>query len=248
MTEIGPLLAIPMGFLFQAIWKFLEARIFLALTLIVLTLQQLSFTWKYDQNFLWSEDCTKTFYWQTLFKTKIDYDDLVVYDTDEQQPHDISLRREIYFTDFDDSLNTRYVRNTCGDGNFSLLADNRALYYNLIEGRLDRFHVQPKDWIKVNFDACNLPPAATLYNYVGMNLAFFRNSDITKVLHIRIQNKYPPDKKFGIWSFATPSSGHVSFFSQVPENALPSDRLLVFIGNPSSTRVSIDNFSVEVWR
>src|ERR1043165_2929594 len=248
MIEMSAILAIPLACFIHMIWKNIWLKISFIVALILLTVHQLSLTWRFNENILWTEICNRTFYWNTMFAGKLTYQNLVELDTDEDQPRNIKLKQKICFVAHNDSTDNRYSAVGCNNNNYSLIIDNTPEFYPLFETSLDSFQIKPGDWLKVSLDNCNLYPYANIYEYVALNTAFLSGNQQLKCVHIKIQNKLPGDGIYKVYRFDTPASGKVYYFTQVPAEAKGTDKVSVFAYNTSNSRVAINNLSVEVWR
>ncbi len=247
MIEMYALLALPMAAFIQWAGSVKIIRVIIIGLLLFCTAQQLMFTWRRDRNLLWTELMTERFYWNTMFKTSLDIEDLTELDTNERQPRHVTFKATLFTNDFEDSVSTRYMRNECGSGNFSLLLDNREMYFNIGKQTLGEHNVKPGDWIKVSFDACNIGPPAGMWVYTAMCAGFFRNGAGYKSIGIRVQNKIPSDRHFGVWRFDPESTGPVYFYIQVPPGALPTDEIQVYSAVDNPQKELIDNLKVEAW-
>lgn len=243
MIEMYPLLAIPLALTLSYIrwWKVT------GLIVLAFTMQQVMLTWQSANNILVSEDSTKTFYWQTMFKTSLSMEDLVVLETDEKQPTDARLDHTIGVLVLQDSLLAKPAQDDCIPGGGFILT-NPPQYTPVFTRTISECGVSPGDWIKVEFNACNLLPSAHLYTQATMRTSFKRGHEDYKVSWIRIQNKLTDNGVLGIWRSDYLASGKVYFYTQVPAHALPQDELNVFGWNAGNSRVAISNVVIEAWK
>ncbi len=241
MIELYPLMAIPLGYFIAAIVPFWFGRIWVAAMLLVLPLQQAMFNYQKWKNIMWSEDATTTFYWQTFFKTKMDINDVIVYDTNEKQPSNPKFSHLIWQQGFcnksnGDSLPCYFILN------------RKSVQTPAFELSLKECKAQPGDWIKASFECANFLPAAELYQGAKIGVEFMHKDKMMKSRSIRIQNKLVSDGIYGIWRSDYPVSGEVYFFTCVPAQAVETDMIKVYAYNYSITEVGIKSMKVELWK
>ena len=248
MIETYALLSIPLGSFGYLALKNKVLRYCWPFAIAFFACQQLMMTYQSSKDILISEDSCYTYYITTIFKPYINLKDVTAFDTDEKQPEGLVFKHLIYLNDFEDSVNPNFVRNTCGNGNFSFLLDSKIKYTPAFQKTIKQCSLKPFDWVKISFDNCNLPPSASLYGFAAMSAEFNRKGHSNKRVFIRIQNKLQNPQDCGLWIFPFNVSGNVSFFTQVPGDAEPDDSLTVMGLNFSESRVAIDNLRIEAFR
>ncbi len=248
MVETYPLLAIPLAFTFHVLYNNKVAKVALFIVVAVVCCQQLLLTYQASRNIMWSEDSTQAYYMQTLFKYKIDINDLYAYDLNEVQPKNVAFDHLITKADFEDSISANYLRNYCGTGNFSFLLDNHAMYLTILDSTAGACGLKPGNWLKVSFDACNGIPQASLYQYAAMVVEYKRNGESYCYKSVRIQNKIPNQEPFGVWRFNYDGKGRIAYFVSVPPQVQAGDEVLVYGSNTSSSIAFIDNVSIEAYK
>ena len=248
MIEAYAILSIPLAVFTQITLKSVSARSTWLLCIAFFAAQQIMMTYQTSANILWSEDSNWVFYKTTLFKPHINMNDLIVYDTHEEQPKNVAFNHNIYFEAYTDSIDSSYVRSSCDSSRFSFLLDSKIRYTPALRKTLRECGLHPKDWIKISFENCNMGPRATLQEYAAMCAQLNRsNGQMYKWVPMRIQNKLQSGENFGIWYFPINISGRISFFTQIPETARPEDELRVFGCNFFSCPVAISNLSVDAY-
>lgn len=249
MIEMYAILALPMGLFFTWVLRYRYVSIIIYASIILFAAQQMFMTWQRDRNILWSEESNSVFYWGTLFKTEMDMNDVIEFDTGEDQPEGLKHHHTIYVNTFEDSLNTNYIHNKgCVTGKYGFLLNNAISYSPAFESPLKNCNVKPADWVKVSMDVCNLPPSAALGRHADMAIELKRNGKDYKRKSIRIQNKVQNRRPYGIWIFECDESGKVYFYTQIPETAQPDDIIKIYGMNYSDAPVVLDNFMVEVYK
>ena len=247
MIETYALLSIPLAAFTETIWKSKILRGFwLGLVAFFMALQSMM-TYQCSKDILWSEVSNQTFYTSTLFKLRINMNDVITFDTDEKQPQNPQFSHSIFFESFSDSSNSGFIRNACESKGFSFLLDNRSHYTPPFCQTISACKLHPLDWVKISFDNCNLCPPASLGGCAFMCAEFSNKEGVYKSADIRIQNKIQPGEDTGIWVFPCAVHGKVFFFTQVPDNAKPNDFLKVYGANGSTSPVAINNLSIEAF-
>ncbi|MES2619538.1 MAG: hypothetical protein V4615_01715 [Bacteroidota bacterium] len=247
MIEMYPLLSFPLclwtAFVFRKKWS----SVLWAAIILLLGLQQLLFTYKIDNNYLWSELSNSGFYYQTLFKTHLDIEDLIVFDTGEKQPKHPQYLRNLAFHDFEDSTSTFFHNKQKGLTGRYFLLDSSVRYYTGIEGTIQSLGLSPGQWLRVSIDACNQYPPGGLYQFAGVAVQIDRNDAMISLKQLRIQNKFTNNGSLGVWRFDPDCCGNAWFFTQIPNDANPDDFLKVYLYNGSYTTEEVDNFKVDLY-
>jgi hypothetical protein len=246
MIETYALLSVPMATFTLVVLKNKTVAGIWLLAIVFFSAQQIMMTYQVSKNILWSEDSNQTYYKQTFFKTHINLNDVITYDSGEKQPENPVFGHAIFLNTFEDSLNSSYVKNTCGSSHFGFLLNNKIVYTPAFEKTLAECHLSPLDWVKVTFNDCNLPPSGSLYGHASICVNFSNNSTY-KDVSIRIQNKIQPAENCGIWIYPCYTGGKISFYTQVPKQARPGDKLKVYGFNMSSSPVVIDSLQIDAY-
>jgi hypothetical protein len=241
MIEMYALLAIPLGSFIQSIIGMPFGKICIGILLLFFPAQQAMFNHQRWLNIMWSEDANATFYKQVFFKTKINKEDVIVYDTDEEQPKNLLFSHSITKKVFCDSHAADSIQ--C-----SFELNQTVRYTPTIGGTLKQCNAKPGDWLKISFYCINQLPGATLYEHATIAAEIQRGEKLIKGKYVRIQNKLVADKNYGIWKSDYPAEGDVSFFTQIPVDAMQSDTIKVYGFNNFDKPVKIKNMALEVWR
>lgn len=244
MIETYPLLAIPMALSFDFITR--KALTRLATTAVVLfaIIQQVFMCYQASINMLWTEVSNKTFYFHTMFKTRMDADDLIMFDVAEKQPAKTILKNSIYFETFNDSTAPFQQYNSVSNNGYSFALDDRILQFNFLNTTLGKCALAPGDWLKVSFDVCSPVSNTNLYDCATINVRLKRDTATIKLAPMRIQNKIPNKPPYGIWRFESPVCGHEYMHIRIPADAQLSDSVIVFGYNSASSTVLINNMRI----
>lgn len=172
--------------------------------------------------------------------------DMLAYDLNQAQPVNPVFVQALYKHDFNDTTaNTVWADGTPANGAFLLNEEHN--YMNVWEGNAGVNHIAPCNYLKVSFDARNLPPGGSLYKGATMVVQFRRNQEIFGYHAVRISNKLPVEEPFGIWRFNDYAQGRISFYIKVPARVIPTDTVQVYGTTNTNAPVVIDNVAVEVW-
>jgi len=249
MIEAYPLLALPLGLLYAALLKNPIARLAGILLLIFFCAQQMMMTWQTAHSLLYSEGSSRTFYLNTLFKTSLSMKNLVEFDIDENQPDSLICDHVVWRQDFEDSLNKYYVRNGRGmSGNYSFLLNSNSQYSPTLDSTVSACGLKPRQWLRISFDACKLAQGGGFYNYTSMMVMWKRGSKYLHSNSLRIQNKMQSSSPLRLWRDECNIAGHITYYTRVPPDVKPDDRLNVFGMNVGNASVLIDNLEVEACR
>ena len=247
MIETYALLSVPLATFTYVVQKNRIGFYLWILLVVFFASQQIMMTYQVSKNILWSEDSNQTFYRESFFKTHINMNDVIAYDTDEKQPEHAIFQHTIFLNDFEDSLNPHFVKGAAGTNGFAFLLDNKVVNAPEFERSLSECRLNPLDWVKISFDAYAPPPSGSLYGNAIMRVEFSKTAPY-KSSAIRIQNKIQPNQNCGIWVFPCFASGRVYFYTRVPQGANPGDKLKVYGVNYSESPVVIDNLLIEAYR
>lgn len=243
MVEVYPLLAIPMATTLNCMLKARIGKWIVAPMLLLFIVHQFIMSYQCSINLLWSEDSNRTFYWHTLFKTKTELSDLVVYDLGEVQPAEATLKHSIYLNALTDSISPFSQKSQ--DGQYVLKLKEKGQAYTFIDSTLGSCKLSNGDWLKVSFDAYNLRSNTNLYDCTNIVIQLKRGENATSYKTLRIQNKIPNKPPYGVWHFESPAKGKVSFYSQIPYGSLQTDKLKVFVMNDGNGELLIKNMQLD---
>jgi len=249
MVEVYGLLSFPLAYY----WERIRKKYYLWMTSIVLSLLFLFLnlfnTWQFSKGLLWSEAAKKEYFFSMIGQTKMDYEDLVVYDSGEFQPDTSQLTQSqlLYFNDFETNnsklqFSTEYK-----------ISKQQSCYLNTLSERVEFFRRKMKDlelikgqYIKTSIWAMKESGTVSIYESSILAIRFETNKGKgLKTRRIRINNKIanPSNNFWGagegfIWD-------KVVFFSKIP--SLPAEaELVIYLENESTVPIYVDDLKVEV--
>lgn len=248
MVETYALLSIPLGY---ALSFLVTKRIgsYVALFLIAFfSLLNLFQTYQLSKGIMWSETASRAYYISTFGKTKLDYHDLVHYESNELQPNlDKHFKvRELYYNTFEDSLDENYQRSLVHEGNFAYQLTKEKTYSPGLGATLGELHASSGQYMRISawcFKETKEPSWWRMSVMVGY---FEKEGQITKFTQTWIGNKLQ-NRFMSLWGGQAGVWDEVVFFVKIPTTASPGDTFKAFIQNSNGYPVYIDNFKVELW-
>lgn len=193
---------------------------------------------------LWSEAANLAVYKRILFKSQLDYGDLVVYDTQHSYPDESKLRRvgELYSEERPDSAIVRVHRD----------AQFHTIYEKTVKD--GSFAVQPRQWLRLTARARKWHTDAYLYEMCMLVSRVLRApaNGYSLWSAIRVDNKIfkqkpAADVPLSLWGGEREVWGDVYFYQRMPKNLQPEDTIKVFLQNNSPNAVEFSAFRVEVF-
>ena len=249
MIEAYALLALPMGLFYSWFLKKNILRLAGILLLKVFSAQQMMMTWQTGHSLLLSEGSSPSFYINTLCKTSLSMQNLVEFDINENQPDSLKCDHLIWRQDFEDSINDYYVKNGRGmSGNYSFLLNSNSRYSPSLDTTVSGCGLKPRQWIRISFDACKLATGGGFYNYTSIMVMWKRGGKDLYSNSLRLQNKIQSSFPLRIWRDESNISGHITYYTRVPSDIRPDDKLNVFGMNVQDASVLIDNLVIEACR
>jgi hypothetical protein len=248
MVETYALLSIPLGYTILYSRRFNWSRYLLGVIVILLAILNIFQTHQLSKGVMWSETASKAYYMSTFGKTTLNKRDLIHYESNETQPDTSKYKKvkELYFNNFEDSLDLNYQKAIVHDGQFTYRLTKEQTYAPGLSGTLSELGASPGQYMRISawcYKEIKEPSWWSMSIMVGY---FERNQEVTKFTHTwignKLQNRYMSlwDGQAGVWD-------EIVFFVKVPKKAEGTDNFKAFIQNGSGQPVYIDNFKVELW-
>jgi hypothetical protein len=249
MVNVYPLLAIPGAALFGSIWN-LKQKVWFMLSgvlLFVLVSISLLFHMQAVKGKLWSENSTFQFSKQTLFKSNLNYRDLVALDTDAYQPkeEEVEFIKVVNRIDFlqpqpvDSNDNLKY-----GEGFAIVEAMNE---YPSI--KLSKLYNSTEDanatWVKCSGEFFEVEAPKDLYSQHLMVCDIKRGNETIYWNKVALNNKVgkadlqDDDPFLKIMHFNTTQWGKVFFFIKLPNDIQQGDEINLSIWNVAKKELKI---------
>ncbi len=248
MVETYALLSIPLAFFLQKVFsshKLIKGIV--SIMLVFFVGQNMFQTEQIKQGLLWAETSNWAFYKRSLGKTKLNYLDLVTFDTQQTPPDESRLKYlgTIYENDFEDSLDLFHQKIILGNDSRVFRLNNEKKYSPGMKLKVETVPMlQPGDWLKVSVDAMREYEGNFMYRMSAIVVSI--NPKKEWVL-ARIDNKLG-NRLGNLWSGKNNIWDNVYLWVQIPPNIQASDELQCYIWNNQAEEIFIDNLKVELHR
>jgi hypothetical protein len=244
MIDTYALLAIPLSICIEKIvqkrWLF-SIWILLAAFLTWLNVFQ---TYQMTANLLASEESNATFWWVSMGKTKLNYQDLVAFDSNEKQPlpTETTLGKVILSNNFEDTTHQTYTKSPVYEGKYA--GEVKAGTYGPTINLTGKDAAGHK-WIKVKgwFYSPSID-IANLYNRSSFVVQIMRGEKVLKWTAMSIESKI--NNIWGLRGGQPNTWGYVWFYVKIPSKVKETDNISAYIWNTSSSTIFVDNFQIEL--
>ena len=248
MVETYALLSIPLAFLIHHLFRsnwFIKGLV--SIVFVFFIGQNMIQTTQVSKGLLWPQASNWAFYKQTIGKQKLDYLDIVTFDTAKTPPDESAISRLslIGELNFEDSLSTHYRNEIPGNLSRIYYLDNQKKYSPGISKKIaDLADIRAGDWLRVSVDAMRQYDGNFMYR---MSLLVVAINPGKKWISTRIDNKVG-NKLGNLWDGRANVWGNVYFWVQIPEGIEPSDELKCYVWNELAQPIYLDNLKIELWR
>lgn len=246
MTEVYPLLSIPLAYTIEWFWSSRFKRLLIIFMILFFSWLLLFQTYQSNLNIFNSVVGNWRFIVASFGKTKLTYDEAVVVDTREFQPRNPFFVKHLCDNDFEDSTLIGSTRKISLSGTRSVCVKAEQ-FQDGCKLSLGDASGHPGQWVKASVNCYSLVPPFNLWEPSQLVIEFLIKGHTHKWRSVRLQNKVDnPDH--GIWSFQTGKWGNAHFYSQVPDMK-SDDTIKVFIwnGNPNGPDIYVDDLKVELY-
>lgn len=250
MVESYPLLAFPFASFVAFLWKNKWTKIILAFAVAILIHINLMHTYLISEGVFSSDNVSKSFYWSSLGKSSISYNDFVLLDIDEQQPKpkEVVLLKNIYFNDFNDTLNQKnYIckdSSNCVDKNYYF--NIKQQYSPGINATYDELSLEGGEWIRLSVKVKVDKKVGKVYHNSTL-VCSFEGGENPKWKGLELENKIG-GKPYGQWKGKLGVWDELHYFSKVPKKTNPNQLLKVYIWNPNNHFIHVDDLRVDVYK
>lgn len=252
MVETYALLSIPLAVTLQFAWK----KIYLLLPamgfVLFCTWLNLFNTYQFSEGILWSEDANKAYFWRILGKTKLDYLDMVTYDSGEAQPDssDLEFVKQLYFHDFNDSTSANHILIDTEKKDFAYIMNEDVEFSPGLANTAKELGIQRDNWLRVSVRALRKYDwGIDIYRQSLLVVSMGQKPDgkFKKIRQIRADNK-PGNEVNDLWNGRSNVWGEAYFWVQVPKDIAAEDVVKAYVWQPNSPDIFIDDLKVELWR
>jgi hypothetical protein len=244
MIDTYALLAIPLSICIEKIvqkrWLF---NIWLVLAAFLTWLNVFQ-TYQMSQNLLVSEASNAMFWLVSLGKTRLNYQDLIAFDSNEWQPkeNETTLGKVVFMNDFEDSLNQSIVKSPVFEGKNAYEVKPNSLDPTVNMKGKDVFGYK---WIKASgwFYAPTID-LMNLYDKCTLEVKITKGEKKITWKSIFIESKI--NNNTSIYGGQTQKWGRVWFYMKIPSNIEAVSNISIFIKNTTNNTLFVDNFQVEL--
>ncbi len=256
MIHLYPLLAIPL----TAFIKYLSQRrvyikaIFLVLFLFCVSLN-LSYCLQKARGILNSEESNAAYNLHTLFKMNADYNDMVLYDTEQLQPEGRSVERIAVLgcQDHEDSISDRHIPDPTGKSRYVYRMPDDAEYYpETVVVKVNKEQFKNAVWLKCS-GMFYCPKAPGYFSHL-------LTVDVRRDNQSMLWKSCKIDRKIGLAEpgtdrrsitfdhFEKDKWGYVYYFVKIPEGIRDGDEIRMDVWNIGKQEILFDNLCLEIYR
>ena len=244
MIDTYALLAIPLSIFIE---KMLKRRWVFSIWLILaafLTWLNVIQTYQMTANLLASEESNATFWWVSMGKTQLNYQDLVAFDSNEKQPlpTETTLGKVLLSNNFEDTTHQSYTQSPVFEGKYAgeVKPNSFGPTVNLTGKEANGYK-----WLKVKgwFYAPAID-VLNLYDKTSIVVQIMRGEKVRKWTAMSIENKI--QNTWGIRGGQPKQWGYLWFYVKIPANTKETDNISAYIWNTTSNTLFVDNFQIEL--
>ena len=244
MTEAYPLLSIPLAYTVEWFWQDWLKKIILMLISALCTFQVMIQTYQTDQGIFNSELSNWRYNLVTFGKTKIDYEESIVLNTDEFQPHHPVLVKVLNENDFENPATEGSDTSVSTSGHRSMHVINE--YSQSFKISLSDAGAKPGQWIKASINCLAKENTNDVWHLSQLVIADTHVDATLKWKGVGLQNKID-NPRHAIRHFAVNKWGRVYFYSQIPEGMAPEDMISVYVFHSAGPAIYVDDLKVELY-
>ncbi len=246
MIHLYPLLALPLGALFQYVsQRPFTVKLGVALICLFFCSVNLCFSIQEADGVLDSPESNMAFNLQMLYRDSLQYNDLMVKDIGEWQPDASRLKKieTLHVSAFEDSLNADYIRDTVhGSGYFYHWHDNDLLLLAKIP--YDAALFRKAKWFKCSGRFMN----PNQLDYFRHLLVLDINDHEKLWRGLKIENNIPDaSTPMTLKRCVTGKWGTVSYFARVPGNLHKGDTIKLIIWSSDKRDIYMDDVKLELY-
>ncbi|OWY21611.1 hypothetical protein C7N43_07660 [Sphingobacteriales bacterium UPWRP_1] len=248
MVETYPLIILPLGYCFISLTSDWFKRLLLFPVLFFLTVLNIFQTYQLSLGVMWSEVTNFTYYRSIFGKTKLEYRNLVMFDSNEWQPNDLVYDRTLYINTFEEDTARMFLSDSIVyEGKKSIEQSKKNEFIKVVDATLQELDVKGGEWLRISAN-CYSPEKVYSWYKMGMLVLELNGPPfIKKWCGVRIQSKLGNDE-CSLWGGKERVWDEVSMFVKVPKLAFPSVKIKAIAWNAHEHKIYLDNLKVEVWK
>ena len=243
MVEAYAVLAIALGYFIEWIFRKRIPAVAFSLLLTLFVVLNVFQVWQYKMGILLTDHMNPSTYFYLLGKTSMDTRALIMYDIDQYQRTDLSFKRAVYTKDFNDSLDSHYLRKSNGD--FYLVKKKEEDFLDLAAFSKKDFVMGKDNYLKISVRAKNYNLFQP-WDLVAIVLSIDEDGKNLFWKGLNMQNK--SDKEHpGLWRCKVGEWYDIQYFLCIPDLSDKSQLKFYLWDNCKCNEIAIDDFSIEVW-
>ena len=254
MLHLYPLLALPLAAVIQYVSeKRLVLKLVFGLLCLFFIAVNLSFSVQQVWGILRSEESNNTYNRRILFKSEINYNDLIAYDSEQSVPDTTTLKKIKAFRcyDFEDSTTTSFEKDTTGKSKFVYHIREEEFPEPSFSIPYSKSVFKDARWIKVSGDfVC--PSYQVYYKHLfvvevrrGDKGHFWRKATIDN--KIGYADASCEHKELKPDHYHEDRWGPVYSFIKLPNDVKEGDEIKVFIWNIGKQELMMDNVCIDLY-
>ncbi len=248
MINIYCLLAIPLtAFVHMISERGHLVKSFLALVCLFFISINLSFSMQQAKGMLFSDESSFIYNVDILYKTHLNYNDMVVKDVQELQP-DTSKITKVYTLrcdNFDDSISEHYISDVVFGSKY-LYHMGTDEYMDGISVKYDRQKCRDAKWFKCSGRFLYTDPRGYFKHVLVLS-----NADNSFWKGCKIENKigdWKHDSDYALEHNDAYKWGYVYYFAAIPKNLRDGEELKLYIWNTCKTDILVDDLCLEAYK
>ncbi|MEL7427318.1 MAG: hypothetical protein AAFN81_30295 [Bacteroidota bacterium] len=249
MVEMHAILAIPLAYSIVYFDRKSWSRyLFLFISGVAIVLQLFQ-NWQHSKGILWSEMINAAYYQAVFGETRITYDALVAFDTQELQPDStkLVLKKSLLSQGYEQADSTLdLVQQPAFAGEQAIRLTPAKKYEELFVTTLEEADLLSGQWLRVAAWCFKEQKEFPWYTAPSIVVEITRSGQVIHYRQVRIDSKLANPGN-SLWGGQAKRWGWVRQWTRLPNNLQPTDLLKVYV-MAEAQPVYVDAVSVESWR
>jgi hypothetical protein len=244
MVETYPLLSIPLGYMTEWALRRRYREILFSLCMLFFISLNIFQMWQYDKGILITNALKPRTYLSLFGRTSLTTNDLISYDLNQVQPKHLSFMKTVYTSDFNDSLDQHFVRQSGSD--FYYFKKKEEGYLDLVILSDSDLHLRKGEYVKISYRVRN---DYAFESGAMTSIAFSIDKENKTIFWkgVTIQNKAGNDHP-GFWNWTVGEWFNIQYFICIPPDYIKDASLKIFLWDYCNcNQVAIDDLSIEIW-
>lgn len=251
MIHLYPLLALPLTVFIQFIGqRRVWMRVAFGAIVVFFMAMNINYSLQQMRGLIWSEESNMAFNLQMLFKTELEYDDLVVNDIGEWQPDTAKVHKLFTLAEehYDDSaVSEKIVPDPITGHKYVYYMHDEEFQELQLMGKYNKSLHKDAKWIKVS-GRFMYPIAPDYFKHMfvlSVTDKLWKGS--------RIENKtfdwhtIPGHDHLTLFDYKQNEWGRIYYFAKIPSNLADGDELKLYVWSLNKVDIYIDDLSIELY-